>query len=64
MAKRECKMTVRELTKIAEATEEWATSYDGRKALEEAQRRVKETTDFLSAERVVDSQVLQMPLSL
>lgn len=57
-------MTVGDLEKMVEATEKWASSPEGKKAMEEAQKRVEETTAFLSAERVVDGQMLQMPMSL
>jgi hypothetical protein len=57
-------MTVRDLEKMVAATEEWVSSPEGKRAMEEARKRVDETTAFLSSERIVDGHTLQMPMSL
>lgn len=54
-------MTIRDIQLLVDAAENWAKSDEGQKAIKETQQRVEETTAFLSAERVVDRQMLLMP---
>ncbi|MCK4623482.1 MAG: hypothetical protein KAT62_14880 [Desulfuromonadales bacterium] len=57
-------MTVRDLEKMVKAAEDWAASPEGKQVVEDAKKRVEETTAYLSAERVVDGQTLHMPMGL
>jgi hypothetical protein len=58
------KMTSADLQKIVAATQEWVNSAEGRKVTEDARKHVKETTDFLAAERSVDDSIMCMPMGL
>jgi len=49
---------------IAITAEQWVSSTDGQRTLEETLKRVNETVSQLSDERFVDSQTLRMPLSI
>jgi hypothetical protein len=53
-------MTIRDLENLVDAAEQWATSEEGKKAMEETQEAVKEITAFLSNERLVDGNILHM----
>lgn len=57
-------MTIRELESLVSAAEKWAQSSEGQKAMEETQKSVKETTDYLSTERLVDGNILRMTFSV
>jgi len=49
---------------IAIVAEQWVSSADGQRTLEETLKRVNDTVSQLSADRFVDSQTLRMPLSI
>lgn len=57
-------MTIKKIQALVAAAEKWAASVEGQKAMEDAQERVLATTAFLSAERIVDGQMLRMPHAL
>ena len=57
-------MTIRDLESLVEAAEIWATSDEGQKAMEETEKTVKETTAYLSTERLVDGNILHMTFTL
>jgi hypothetical protein len=58
------KMTTNALMELTAAAEKWVSSPEGQEATKAARKTVEETTEFLSSERVVDGQMLQMPMSL
>lgn len=57
-------MTIHDLEKLVENAERWANSEEGKKAMEETQKNVKETTAFLSTERLVDGNILHMTFAV
>lgn len=57
-------MTIRDLEKLVENAERWAKSEEGKKAMQETQKNVKETTEFLSTERLVDGNILHMTFAV
>lgn len=62
MGERGRQMTVRDLEEMVQKTEKWVSSPEGIQVMEETKKCVEETTAFLSNERVVDGQTLQMPM--
>jgi len=58
------RMSVGDLQKIAKNAEQWAQSDSGQKTIENTRKHVEETTAHLSKERIVDNQILRMPLNL
>jgi len=57
-------MTASDLKELSAAAEKWVSSPEGQEATKAVRKNVEETTAFLSSERVVDGQMLQMPMSL
>lgn len=54
-------MAILDIQALIEAAKTWAESAEGQKAIADTQECVQKVTAFLSAERIVDGNMLRMP---